>query len=69
MHQRIPELFLEFNNCMLENKIDKVIHYFLLAANQNNPKVQCNLGVIYYTGKYLSIFENSLNISSQNSPS
>ena len=33
--------------------INKAIHYFTLAANQNNPEAQFNLGFIYYEGKYI----------------
>ena len=34
--------------------INKAIHYFTLAANQNNPDAQFNLGFMYYEGKYVT---------------
>ena len=34
--------------------IDKAIHYYSFAANQNHPDAQFNLGVIYYEGQYVT---------------
>ena len=30
------------------------IHYYTLAANQNDPRAQYNLGIIYYSGQYIN---------------
>lgn len=37
----------------LARDISKVIHYYTLAVNQNNPQAQLNLGIIYIEGKYV----------------
>ena len=34
--------------------MNKAIHYFSLAANQNHPEAQYNLGFIYYECKYIT---------------
>ena len=33
--------------------MNKAIYYYSLASNQNDPKAQFNLGVIYATGEYI----------------
>ena len=34
--------------------INKAIHYFTLAANQNHAVVQCSFGIIYSSNEYFS---------------
>ena len=41
------------NNEYITRNIHKAIHYYSLAANQNHPDKQFNLGGIYDTGKYI----------------
>ena len=51
--------FFNFGKNLFENKsniqdIGKAIFYYKLAANQNDPNAQLDLGVIYYEGKYIT---------------
>ena len=41
------------NGKYIERDINKAIHYYTLAANQNNSSAQFSLGLIYYLNQYV----------------
>ena len=46
--------FFIWEGLYVTRDINKAIHYYSLAADQNYPNAQINLGAIYHEGQYIS---------------